>query len=110
MARLQRPEVDRAVSDAEQARDLVTDGGRGGSVRLPYNAGMSILSRVTLTVIAASVALAGCNREQPPAQPATPAPAPATQAAPAAEAAQPQSSATLPPPAVPLASMPKIDA
>jgi Zn-dependent M28 family amino/carboxypeptidase len=66
---------------------------------------MSIVSRATMTVIAVSVALAGCNRDQPPAQPATPATAPAARAT---EAAQP--SATLPPPAVPLASMPKIEA
>ena len=63
---------------------------------------MSILSRVTLTVIAA-VALSGCSREQPPAQTTAPA------ATPAAPAVQPANQVTLPPPAVPIASMPKID-
>jgi Zn-dependent M28 family amino/carboxypeptidase len=79
---------------------------------------MSILSRVTLTLIVASVTLAGCSREQPPAQTAAPAAAPAAQPAaqpsaqPAAQPAGQTASQTvaLPPPAVPLASMPKIDA
>src|SRR5687767_7900082 len=58
---------------------------------------MSILSRVTLTVVLSSTLAAGCGRE--------PAPAPQT----STPAAQPAATNGLPPPAVPLASLPKID-
>ena len=58
---------------------------------------MSILSRATLTLVLSSAVAAGCSREPAPAQPAAPAAAPAV------------ASGALPPPAVPLASMPKID-
>jgi Zn-dependent M28 family amino/carboxypeptidase len=60
---------------------------------------MRILSRITLTVVLSSTLAAGCSRESAPA-------APPQQAAPAA---QPSASTTLPPPAVPLSSLPKID-
>ena len=69
---------------------------------LPYNAGMFIVSRVTLNATLAvtiCAAAAACNREQP-AAPATTSPAasaPAQQAGP------------LPAPAVPLSALPKID-
>ena len=80
------------------------------NVRLPYNAGMSILSRVTLNAtLAAAIcaAAAGCGGEQP-AQPATGTPAqPAANAAPSAQGAQ--QAAALPPPAVPLSTLPKVD-
>ena len=59
---------------------------------------MSILSRATLTLVLSSAVAAGCSREPAPAQPAAPA------ATPPAAASGP-----LPAPAVPLASMPKID-
>ena len=59
---------------------------------------MSIFSRATLTLMLSSAIAAGCSREPAPAQPAAP-------------AATPPAAATgsLPPPAVPLASLPKID-
>jgi Zn-dependent M28 family amino/carboxypeptidase len=59
---------------------------------------MSILSRVTLAVVISSLA-AGCGREPEPAPPAS---TPAAQS-PAAQ------QGSLPPPAVPIASLPKID-
>jgi Zn-dependent M28 family amino/carboxypeptidase len=60
---------------------------------------MRILSPITLTVVLCSTLAAGCSRESAP-------PAPAQQAAPAG---QPAASTTLPSPAVPLSSLPKID-
>jgi hypothetical protein len=68
-------------------------------VRLPYNAGMSILPRITLVLVITSL-VAACNREPEPAQPA---------ATPAAQPPAAQQGATLPPPAVAMASLPKID-
>ncbi|HET7697344.1 MAG TPA: M28 family metallopeptidase [Vicinamibacterales bacterium] len=64
---------------------------------------MSILSRVTLTVVLSSVFAAGCSREPAPAAPQAGAPpaAPQTQSAAAPN--------TLPPPSVPLSSLPRID-
>src|SRR5215213_10229273 len=58
---------------------------------------MSIPFRVTVTVVLCSALAAGCNREQPPAP------------QPAAPAAQPAANGALPPPAIPLSSLPKID-
>ena len=66
-------------------------------MRLPYNERMSRLFRATLTVGLCSALAAGCGRE----------PAPAQQAA--APAAQPAAGTALPPPAVPLSALPKID-
>ena len=59
---------------------------------------MAIFTRATLTLVLSSAVAAGCSREPAPAQPAAPAAAPAAAAA-----------GSLPAPAVPLASMPKID-
>jgi Zn-dependent M28 family amino/carboxypeptidase len=60
---------------------------------------MSILSRLTLTVVLASALASGCSRE------------PASGSAPAPGSSSPAASAggALPPPAVPLSSLPKID-
>ena len=60
---------------------------------------MSILSRATLTVVLSSALAASCSRE----------PAPASSSQPAAPAAQPASATALPPPAVPLSALPRID-
>ena len=60
---------------------------------------MSILSRVTLTLVLSSAVAAGCSREPAPAAPQTG----------SQPAAQSTGAAALPPPAVPLASLPKID-
>jgi Zn-dependent M28 family amino/carboxypeptidase len=60
---------------------------------------MSILSRVTLTVVLSSALASGCGRESTPA---------AAQAQPSSTA-QPSATSTLPAPAVPLSSLPKID-
>ena len=63
---------------------------------------MSILSRVTLTVVLCSALAAGCSREPAPAAP-PPGSQPATGPAPSPGAA------ALPAPAVPLSALPKID-
>jgi len=61
---------------------------------------MSMLSRAALAVTIASVLATGCSREERAAQPAAAAPA---------VGAGSGGSATLPPPAVPLSALPKID-
>ena len=66
-------------------------------MRVPYNERMPSLFRATLTVVLCSALAAGCGREPAPAQQA---PAPA---------AQPAGSNALPPPAVSLSALPKID-
>jgi Zn-dependent M28 family amino/carboxypeptidase len=62
---------------------------------------MPTFFRATTTVLLCSILGAGCSREQTPAQQAA--------APPATTAAQPAGNSALPPPAVPLASLPKID-
>ena len=64
---------------------------------------MSTFSRVTLTVVVCSALAAGCSREPAPAAPPPAASQPAAAPAPSTNAT------TLPPPAVPLSSLPKID-